>query len=108
MFEYFKKINAIQNGEIDVHIMHKYWEEKLKTSAEWLKVLTDALLTCNKEVTEQLAEIQKRSKFTVEQCNMKFESVFACLHIKELVVSFTIAFEEQPFCHVSLLFIELS
>lgn len=77
--EIYKKLNLIKNDDFDKEAVVKYLENQMK-DAEWKKVMVDAFERSIKEITEsRLANIQKRSNFTKEQCNAKYNAAFGLM-----------------------------
>lgn len=64
----------------------EYLEKQLNNS-EWKKIVMDGFVLCNDETTENLKEIQRRSNFTEEQCNVKYTATLDCLGIAMFAVT---------------------
>lgn len=85
--EIFKALKLVKNDEIDLDMSWKYVSEKLK-EPEWNNLAKDIFDYCIKEFVREIPEIQRRSNFTKETCDIKYHSTVECFELYMISVWF--------------------
>lgn len=79
-------MNLIKNGDIDKEAALKYLDNQVK-EADFNKMSKESFNVCVSEMEPHILEIQKRANFTIEQCNVKYETITSCMEIAVFAVS---------------------
>jgi hypothetical protein len=95
-------LNLIKNDDVDEEASLTYLENQLK-DATWLKLVKDAFKTCHKEMPKFYPEIQKRAKFTKEQCDVKYDVITDCINSETFIVSLKVKPQRNNFIYNFLL-----
>lgn len=86
IFEQYKLLKP--NGSLDINEAQKVAMEIIKDT-EWLSAKQSALEVCGGlYADEHMVTYQKAMKFTKEECNAKYTSLFNCLEIYGFRVSY--------------------
>lgn len=80
-------MGLIKDGDLDREAALKYLNTAVKEVA-WKTVVMESFDICDKDIAGHVAEVQKRSGFTKEECNVKYEFMTDCIDIALFTVSY--------------------
>lgn len=80
-------MNLVKNDDIDEQSAMKYLEGQLK-DPDWLNVVKNSFKYCHNKTKLFQDEVQQRSNFSKDECDVKYDVITSCMDIHIFWVSF--------------------
>lgn len=83
--EFFKILGLVKDNEIDLEKSWTYFSEKLN-EPDWKKMAKTIFDYCSQVYAAGIPDLQKRSNFTKETCDIKYHAVVECIELYMITV----------------------